>query len=205
MTQLNAGGSGLRWSTFLGGTWYGFSQFPVGTNTINAVGQDAAGNVAVAGRADADDFPTTPGILQPKIAGPATQGPRSTDGFLSKLNPTGTALLFSTYLGGSVEDRVNDLQMDAQGNIWVTGATASTDFPGNPASFKDHSSPECRATVPACWLAADPRGRDRPGDSHRRGCHGAGRLRLRVRCCRFPEARWRGWRSSASPVRPAAV
>ena len=135
VTRLNADGSGLLWSTFLGGTWYGFSQVPFGTNTINALAQDAAGNVVVAGRTDADDFPTTAGVLQPKFAGTATQDLRSTDGFLSKLNPTGTALLFSTYLGGSAEDRINDLEMDAQGNIWVTGATASTDFPGNPASF----------------------------------------------------------------------
>ncbi len=135
VAQLNADGSGLRWSTFLGGSWYGYSQVPAGTNTIDAVGQDAAGNVVVAGRTDADDFPTTPGVLQAKLAGTVAPYQRSTDGFVSKLNPTGTALLFSTYLGGSLEDRVNDLQMDAQGNIWVTGATASTDLPGNPASF----------------------------------------------------------------------
>jgi uncharacterized protein (TIGR03437 family) len=86
-------------------------------------------------RSAADDFPTTPGVLQAKLAGTVAPYQRSTDGFVSKLNPTGTALLFSTYLGGSLEDRVNDLQMGAQGNIWVTGATASTDLPGNPASF----------------------------------------------------------------------
>jgi uncharacterized protein (TIGR03437 family) len=135
VAQLNADGSGLRWSTFLGGSWYGYSQVPAGINTIDAVGQDAAGNVVVAGRTDADDFPTTPGVLQAKLAGTVAPYQRSTDGFVSKLNPTGTALLFSTYLGGSLEDRVNDLQMDAQGNIWVTGATASTDLPGTPASF----------------------------------------------------------------------
>jgi uncharacterized protein (TIGR03437 family) len=133
--QLNADGSGLRWATFLGGSWYGFSQLPAGTNTIDAVGQDAAGNVVVAGRTDADDFPTTHGVLQTKLAGPTEPYQRFTDGFVAKLNPTGTALIFSTYLGGSAEDRVNDLQIDAQGNIWVTGATGSTDFPGNPASF----------------------------------------------------------------------
>lgn len=135
VAQLNASGSGLRWSTFLGGTWYGFSQVPFGTNTINAVGQDATGNIVVAGGTDTDDFPTTPGSLQPKFAGSARQDLRPTDGFLAKLNPTGTALIFSSYLGGSAEDRIIDLRMDAGGNIWVTGATASSDFPGNPASF----------------------------------------------------------------------
>jgi hypothetical protein len=70
VAQLNADGGGLRWSTFLGGSWYGFSQVAAGTNTIDAVGQDAAGNVVVAGRTDADDFPTTPGVHQTKLAGP---------------------------------------------------------------------------------------------------------------------------------------
>jgi hypothetical protein len=67
---------------------------------------------------------------------------------VAKLNPTGTALIFSTYLGGSAEDRVNDVQMDAQGNIWVSGATASTDFPGIRLCSQDHSSPKCRPMGP---------------------------------------------------------
>src|SRR6185295_4658793 len=96
---------------------------------------DSAGNVTVAGITDADDFPTTAGGLQPKLAGLATLDRRPTDGFLSRLNATGTALLFSTYLGGSAADQINDLQLDAPGNVWVTGTTVSTDFPGNPAPF----------------------------------------------------------------------
>ena len=135
VTQLNAGGNGLLWSTFLGGTWYGFLQIPFGTNTISALTMDAAGNVVVSGRTDASDFPTTPGVVQPHFAGPATPDLRPTDGFLSKLNPTGTVLLFSTYLGGSAEDRINAVQTDANGNLWITGATESSDFPGNPAPF----------------------------------------------------------------------
>lgn len=135
VTQLNAEGSGPVWSTFLGGTWYGFSQFPFGTNSISALNLDSAGNVTVGGMTDADDFPTTAGVLQPKLAGPATRDRRPTDGFLSRLNATGTALLFSTYLGGSAADQINDLQLDAPGNVWVTGTTVSTDFPGNPAPF----------------------------------------------------------------------
>lgn len=135
VTQINAGGSGLVWSTFLGGSWYGFSQVPSGTNTVLALVRDAAGNIIAAGRTDADDFPTTAGALQPKFGGQATLSLRSTDGFVTKLNPTGTALVFSTYLGGSAADLVNDARLDAAGNVWVTGLTASSDFPGTAASF----------------------------------------------------------------------
>jgi uncharacterized protein (TIGR03437 family) len=135
VTQINAAGNGLVWSTFLGGTWYGFSQVPSGTNTVTVLARDGAGNIFAAGKTDADDFPATAGVLQPKFAGPSTPNVRPTDGFLSKLNPTGTALLFSTYLGGSAADQVNDVQLDAAGNIWVTGLTASNDFPGAAAAF----------------------------------------------------------------------
>jgi uncharacterized protein (TIGR03437 family) len=81
-----------------------------------------------AGVTDASDFPVTTGVLQAKPGGMA-------DGFVAKLNSSGTALLFSTYLGGSDEDRVNAAALDAGGNIWVTGETSSGDFPGTEASF----------------------------------------------------------------------
>jgi uncharacterized protein (TIGR03437 family) len=135
VTRLNADGSGLVWSTFLGGSWYGYSQVPSGVNAVKALALDAAGNVVVAGKTDANDFPTTPGALQARLAGPADALPRPTDGFLTKLNATGTALVFSTYLGGSAADEADDLSIDAQGNLWLTGAMASTDFPGNAAPF----------------------------------------------------------------------
>jgi uncharacterized protein (TIGR03437 family) len=135
VTRLNAAGSGLAWSTILGGTWYGFSQVPFGVNSISAVALDSAGNVTVAGKTDADDFPITAGVLQPKLAGPPTSGRRPSDGFVSRLNSTGTALLFSTYLGGSAADQINGLQLDTAGNVWLTGPTNSSDFPGTPAPF----------------------------------------------------------------------
>ncbi|MDE3165934.1 MAG: SBBP repeat-containing protein [Acidobacteriota bacterium] len=135
VTRINASGSGLVWSTFLGGTWYGFAQVPSGTSAVMALTRDAAGNILAAGRTDEDDFPATAGVVQPKFAGQATLSIRTTDGFVTKLNPTGTALVFSTYLGGSAADQINDVQLDAAGNVWVTGVTASSDFPGAAASF----------------------------------------------------------------------
>ena len=145
VTQFNAGGSGLRWSTFLGGSWYGDAQFPSGTNEVSALAQDTDGNIVAAGRTDADDFPASAGVLQTKFAGESTYNPRPADGFLSKLNAAGTAFLFSTYLGGSGNDRINDLQLDTQGSVWVTGVTDSTDFPGNPATFTGSFYAQVRA------------------------------------------------------------
>ncbi len=124
VTQLNATGSALRWSTFLGGSSYGLSQVPYGVNVITALAHDASGNILAAGYTDADDFPNTPGSLQPNLAGEAsTINRRTTDGFLAKLNPTASALVFSTYLGGPANDRINDLQLDPQNNIWITGTS----------------------------------------------------------------------------------
>jgi uncharacterized protein (TIGR03437 family) len=121
LTQLNATGSALRWSTFLGGSFYGPSQIPSGVTSISAVAQDPSGNILAAGYTDADDFPTTPNAYQPRFAGDASGNRRTTDGFLAKLNPTGAALVFSTYLGGPADDRIRDLQLDPQNNIWLTG------------------------------------------------------------------------------------
>lgn len=53
----------------------------------------------------------------------------TTDGFVTKLNAQGTALLFSTYLGGTADDEVDAVTADSQGNLWVSGTTASSDFP----------------------------------------------------------------------------
>lgn len=126
VSQLNPDGSALAFSTFLGGSWYGDVQVPAGTNVVAALARDSAGNIYAAGRTDAADFPTTTAALQPAFAGPSSGYPRPTDGFLTKLNPTGTALAFSTYLGGTAADRINALDLDSSSNVWVTGLTGST-------------------------------------------------------------------------------
>lgn len=123
ITQLNANGSALRWSTYLGGSFYGPSQITSGVTSLTALAQDPSGNIFAVGYTDADDFPTTPNAYQPRFAGDASLTRRTTDGFLAKLNPTGTALVFSTYFGGPAEDRIQDLQLDSQNNVWITGVT----------------------------------------------------------------------------------
>ena len=85
---------------------------------------DGSGSVYVVGRALSANFPVTTGVYQPtnRTAGHST-------GFVTRLNPTGTALLFSTYLGGTGADEAFCLALDGSGNVIVGGDTVSTDFP----------------------------------------------------------------------------
>ena len=125
VTKINAAGTALLYSTFLGG--YEF------TDVINGLAVDMAGNAYVAGFAGSRDFPTTPGALQTSFNGPGQMGNFfSGDGFVTKLNPTGTALLYSTFLGGAGGDLANGVAVDQAGNAYVTGNTGSSNFPISP-------------------------------------------------------------------------
>jgi uncharacterized protein (TIGR03437 family) len=118
------GSGGLVWSTYLGG-----SKDEIGTS----IAVDKAGNVYVGGLTLSSDFPTTPGALQSRFGGisPDAANPwlHFGDGFVTKLDPNGSSLLFSTYLGGSRDDGIFGLAIDSSNNIYVTGSTASADFP----------------------------------------------------------------------------
>jgi len=123
VAKLNPAGTALVYSTYLGGT--GRNQR--GDNAT-AVQVDDAGNAYIAGVAGSTDFPVTRGSLQ-SINHSAT----STNAFVTKLNPAGTALIYSTYLGGSgngtTGDGANGLALDAAGNVYIVGSTTSPDFP----------------------------------------------------------------------------
>jgi hypothetical protein len=126
-TKLNAAGSALVYSTFLGGTYYeeGFG-----------IAADSAGNTYVAGYTDSDDFPTVDAI-QPTHAG-------REDAFVTKINTGGTAFVYSTYLGGSEffesigRDFAYGVAADSAGNAYVAGSTESLDFPTVNA-FQPHN------------------------------------------------------------------
>jgi hypothetical protein len=75
------------------------------------------------------DFPTTPGVFQPVHAGITTA-------FVAKLNADLTGMLFSTFLGGSRDERGQTLAIDSAGDIYVGGRTLSTDFPATPGAFQ---------------------------------------------------------------------
>jgi hypothetical protein len=123
VTKLNPAGSALVYSTFLGGN------FESGTFGIAV---DGAGDAYVTGYSYSVDFPTTPLAFQP-INRSAGFGYNA---FMTKLNPAGSALVSSTYLGGSKFDAGRGIAVDAAGNAYVTGWTLSTDFPITPNAFQ---------------------------------------------------------------------
>ena len=108
----------IAFSTYLGGS-AGDDLFTIEAGFGITV--DTGGNVYVGGITPSGDFPTqTPS--QPAPGG-------NYDGFISKLNPTGTALLYSTYFGGSDEDRIVSISLGPANEMYVSGYTFSSNFP----------------------------------------------------------------------------
>ena len=149
ITKINASGSALVYSTYLGG-----SLSEVG----KAIGVDASGNAAVIGTTSSPDFPTR-NALQ------TTYGGGITDAFVAKVSASGTALVYSTYLGGSGEDTGLGVAVDSSGNTYVAGATGSQNFPTRNAFQSTYGGGDVDAFVskiasctapPAVTLSADP-------------------------------------------------
>ncbi len=115
VAKFSPGATRLIFATFLGGS---------GATTPAALALDASGNIFVAGRTTAADFPT----LQPVSAHCDQCTTDSGDGFLSELSPDGSRLLASTYFGGSADDHITALALDASGNAWLAGWTLSPDL-----------------------------------------------------------------------------
>lgn len=113
VAKLDPSGTRLLYMTYLGGRR---------TSTSHYIRVDQAGNAYVTGRTEASDFPT----VNPIQAGYAGG---TDDIFVSKLNRDGTALIYSTYLGGSEYDQARSLALDGNGNVYLTGRTDSADFP----------------------------------------------------------------------------
>ncbi len=120
ITKLNATGNSLVYSTFLGAT--------DGDSTSNGIVIDNGNNAYVTGLTSASLFPTTSGAFDTSFNG-------GEDAFVTKLNPAGNALVFSTFLGGALSDTGNSIAIDIVGNVYVTGATLSTNFPTTPFAF----------------------------------------------------------------------
>jgi hypothetical protein len=126
VTKLNSSGSTLVYSTYLGAS---------SNESAVDIAVDSTGNAYIAGGTGSADFPTTPGAFRTSLAG----GPG--DVFVTKLNPSGSSLIFSTFLGGSVgHDLAFGIAVDATDSIYVTGFTRSTDFPTTPNAFSPNTS-----------------------------------------------------------------
>jgi hypothetical protein len=135
--KLSPDGSALEYATYLGG---GADDWATG------IGLDADGNAYITGQATSADFPTTAGAFQQQCP-PTVNGFCSNSVFVSKLNPTGTALIYSTYLGGGLQSagaagftRPGNIAVDAAGHAYVTGQTVASNFPTTPGAFQSSRS-----------------------------------------------------------------
>ncbi len=127
VTRFDPGHGTLSYSTFLGG---------VGDERLWALAVDSRGVATVAGQSAALDFPTTDGAWATLFRG------GTTDGIVARLDPTGTSLLYSTYLGGSGSstELVSDVALGSTGGVVVTGLTWSTDFPTTAGAWSTVAS-----------------------------------------------------------------
>ncbi len=123
VTKLNHDGSGLVYSTYLGGTSFDAAYYG------DAITVDSKGQAYLTGFTDSADFPVTSRVYQPSLKGPE-------NAFVTKLNSTGTGLVYSTYLGGSSYDDATGIAIDAGGKAYVTGYTYSKDFPTTPGAYQ---------------------------------------------------------------------
>lgn len=117
VAKLDPSGSALVWATFLGGGASGAEEF------LSALAVAADGSPVVAGVSGAADFPTTAHAYE------TTPNGSSGDVVVAKLAADGSGLLFATFVGGSEAELATALALDSLGNVYVTGATASEDFP----------------------------------------------------------------------------
>lgn len=117
--ELNAAGTALTYSTYLGGT---------GDDIANGVALDSSGDAYIVGSTTSTNFPTV-NAIQATPNGVASS-------FVSKLNASGSALTFSTYLGGSENDFASAVALDTLNNVYVTGATQNPNFPVTTGAFQ---------------------------------------------------------------------
>lgn len=117
--ELNSAGTGLTYSTYLGGT---------GDDIATGIALDGSGNTYVVGSTTSTNFPTHNPIQ--------AEGDGVSRGFVTKLNSSGSGLVFSTYLGGSSNDFAAAVALDSSNNVYVTGATQNPSFPTTANAFQ---------------------------------------------------------------------
>jgi uncharacterized protein (TIGR03437 family) len=134
--QVNAAGTALGYVTLLASANY--ASPPVSPNSspgtiLNAIAVDAAGDAYITGWTADPKFPATPGAFQsqPNFTVPANNpfAVPPWDAFVAKLNPSGTAMVWASFLGGSGADVGTRIALDAADDVWVAGTTQSADFP----------------------------------------------------------------------------
>ncbi|MCA1842810.1 MAG: SBBP repeat-containing protein, partial [Actinobacteria bacterium] len=139
VTKVKADGGTVLWSTYLGGR---------GRDAAFAVAVGNDGSVYLTGYTESPDFPTVRAIRTANAGG-------SSDVFVAKLNPAGSALVYSTYLGGKGADSGSGIAVDASGAAYVVGATGSSDFPVAKAFQETLAKPD---DVDGFVMKIDPTG-----------------------------------------------
>jgi len=164
VTKLDSAGNTLLYSTYLGGS--------SSTDIGHAIVIDSAGDAYVAGETSSSNFPTTTDAIQPARAS------SNSDAFVSVLNPAGTALLYSSYLGGTGNvaggDKAFGLAMDSNEDVIVVGQTDSTDFPTSNAFQSAHGGGQFDGFVTKITSSTTPTsgggGTTSSGSSGKGGC-----------------------------------
>jgi hypothetical protein len=139
VTKLVPNGSGLAYSTFLGGSTF---------DTASSIAIDSSGSAYVTGLAQSTNFPTTPGAVDATHNG-------GFDAFVTKLAANGTALVYSTFVGGTQSEDGQAIAIDASGAAYVTGTTESANFPTTPGAFDTTRGGATDAFVTKLSPAAD--------------------------------------------------
>jgi hypothetical protein len=120
ITKINSSGSNLIYSTYLGGS---------GDECGSSITVDDSGDAYVTGFTDSNNFPLTPGAYDSSFNG------STSDVFITKIDSSGTSLVYSTYLGGSSTEFGRGIVIDTNGNAYIAGSTGSSDFPTTPSAY----------------------------------------------------------------------
>jgi len=143
---------------------------------------DSAGDAYATGETGSSNFPITPGAFQTSLRGFG-------DAFVTKLNSSGSALVYSTYLGGSDYDDAEAIAVDSAGNAYVTGRTTSNDFPTTTGAFQTARGRNYDAVVTkigAFTFAGRPRRENCHGVSVSALAHKYGSIAAAVSALHFP-------------------
>jgi len=132
VTRISSDGSAIDYSTFLGGEDW---------DRVGRIAVDTAGNAYISGSTRSVSFPTTAGAFQEQFAGgilacgqpPFDPLHNCDDVFVTRIAPDGSALDFSTFIGGTLEEEGHSVAVDSDGQVYIVGHTNSTDFP--PSGF----------------------------------------------------------------------
>lgn len=137
--KIAPGGAGLSYLTYLDSNGQLSDVSDIGAG-VNAIAVDALGNAYLAGSTNDPGFPATPGTFQPTFVNGQQNPPTATSpyaAFLAKLNPSGTAMVWASFLGGTGNAIGRTVAIDSSQNVWASGTTTSPNFPSSQGTGGD--------------------------------------------------------------------